>query len=550
MLALAALVTLCALPALSGDWVYDDWTLLDNPLTDGADDVLRAPLRHSGEYIARMEDPDERGFLTFTWRPASMLSLVAVHAASPRPLPHHLLSLLLHLGIVAALLVRLRARDGATLRPGSLVVLALVALHPAFGESWLWINGRSDVLAGLALAWLAVLLLGVTAERKPSRWGRAVVALLIVLVGAGAKETFVPAAGVVALCALADAGRRKEAVGVLVGLLLFLVLRTLVLPPSHGLGGTAQLVLAGGLLERVPQVLALGGEGLLLPAARPMRSLAWELGGPWGIDQALALGVGLVGLGWAIRARSWRAVLLLVGAAACLAPTAHVASTFWAGLDRYLVMPGLLTVLAVLEILDRPGRAPDAAPAPAGRATLAAVAALLLVAWSGFSLASTAGFYASQERFVWSMVERRPEDPTGYLFVAGELAQKGMPDLCGQLLDQMPDVELPPAHLREKVRLLLLLGRVVEAAELVEAGHARSPEDPWLALTAVVVRLGRRDMDGARALADRFTSDPTWCVPARAWIHRFLTEDGATPPPELEAAAARLFEGGVCSWTP
>jgi hypothetical protein len=85
-----------------------------------------------------------------------MFTLLASHALVPRPWLHHAVSWGLHVATAASLYVLLLRRvsnhgwrhaDGA-----AFVLAALFLLHPVTAEAYVWINGRSDLLAGFWLA--------------------------------------------------------------------------------------------------------------------------------------------------------------------------------------------------------------------------------------------------------------------------------------------------------------------------------------------------------------------------------------------------------------
>ncbi len=184
-----------ALPALRGSWVYDDHILPHHGLLDDGGDLLATFGRTSRDYFAwraPTHDPLTPGA---TYRPAAMLTLLLGNLLGGHtPFAHHALSLGLHLATLAALGLAARRRAPLVwLAP----VIALLALHPAPAEAWLWINGRADLQAGLTLALLALALDGLRgAARVPSL-------AALVAWGCLSKETFaLTAAGVVAAHAL------------------------------------------------------------------------------------------------------------------------------------------------------------------------------------------------------------------------------------------------------------------------------------------------------------------------------------------------------------
>jgi hypothetical protein len=100
---LGVAVLVVSFPAWTGSWIYDDWSMSRNPLMDDAGDLWRVFSRSSTDYLGWTPGREVAGS---TYRPLSMFSLIAVQALFGRtPLPHHLLSVAMHLACVA-LLVR------------------------------------------------------------------------------------------------------------------------------------------------------------------------------------------------------------------------------------------------------------------------------------------------------------------------------------------------------------------------------------------------------------------------------------------------------------
>ena len=91
-------------PALAGSWVYDDRLMVGHPMLDGLEDVVPAFGRTSDDYQARTRSgPAIAGGSTY--RPLAMVSFILVNGTvGPRPLAHHIVSLLCHLGAIWLLL--------------------------------------------------------------------------------------------------------------------------------------------------------------------------------------------------------------------------------------------------------------------------------------------------------------------------------------------------------------------------------------------------------------------------------------------------------------
>ncbi|MCK6575243.1 hypothetical protein L6V77_29605 [Myxococcota bacterium] len=513
---LALLVVVLAWPALTGSFIYDDVALASHPYLDGQDDLVAAWGRNSADYL---DTADIAVRSTATWRPLSMISIIAVQAvAGPSPTAHHLVSLGLHGLAVALVVATLRRRDAAPVWQA--LGGALVALHPAPGEAWLWINGRSDVLAGVWLAGLAYHLAGASTGAR-----RAVVSTLLMVGGALSKETFLPAA--LGLCvAHAQASVPERSARHLVRDVAGACLPFVGAAAVFWFGRVATLpedlpVLGGGglpgplrLLTRGPDLVGLGLETLLVPQARGMRFLGWELSGRGALPGLLATACVVLAVALLLRRGRHRAAALLTGATLTLLPVGLVGDAFWLGFDRYLYLPLVLIVLALAE-----------APAPAPRLALAGGGpALLVCAWA---LWGTAGTYASPVEFALGMATLRPGEPTGALMTAGEAVAAGRREAALALLDARPvvtDRPVPPALTHQLAGEYLGLGRPDRAAALIEEAAAAAPDDPNLRFDLMTLRMGQRRVDEALALAEALIADPLRRPATRAQLAQWAAD--------------------------
>ncbi len=185
--AIALLAIAAYLPALNGDWIWDDdsyvtanvlvqsrsgladiWTLARDPASG-------ALVPHTPQYYPLV-------FTTF-WVEHALYGL--------EPLGYHVTNLLLHLAN-AWLVWRLLARLGV---PGAACAAALFALHPMNVESVAWITERKNVLSGLCylLAFLAFLRFDDT--RRPRWWLLALLAFVGALLSKSVTATLPIAIG-------------------------------------------------------------------------------------------------------------------------------------------------------------------------------------------------------------------------------------------------------------------------------------------------------------------------------------------------------------------
>lgn len=521
---LAALLLISAAagtPAILGSWVYDDWGMLGNPLMDGADDLVEVFSRHSGDFLSAT-DPDAvvTGPSVNTYRPVTAASLIALLVVfGESELPQHIFSWALHALVVIALAFALL--DPARRRPRPLPSLLLIgfALHPAWVEAHGWINGRSDVMAGLALAVAAALLVRVPDDRSRLAW-RCVGLFLCACVGLWSKEVF--AIGMFALLVASlpwDALRRAEprgrapefwlpglAVGAGIGLAL--ALRASVI----GLVGGRSLPLADALRPAASlKLMALTADGLLAPRARVMRNLAWEFAQPISPIETLCAALAIGMLLWALRRRRWATVVLLSGAAACMLPTAFVSNTFWLGLDRYLYLPGILTVLAISRA--------SAGPNAWTRGWLMAATGLTI--WLAAQTYSASLAYASEEQWLITMTEERPSDPSGPIAAASWFLEEGDAAAARQALARVPLTGSPPALARAAALKWKELREPGAVIRLLEDSRARFPEDPYVAFDVMGLRAAQGRLDDALQLASELSAEPHFCAAVGAELDRW-----------------------------
>ena len=486
--AVAVIAILLAVSAasLGGDWVYDDLHMVGNAAMDGADDVLAALWRTSDDYLP----PSQHG-ATRTFRPATMLTLVATHVGAPNPLAHRLVSVALHALVVLVLLSWERRRPS-----GWTVAVAAFALHPALAEAWLYVNGRSDLVAGLCLA-------GLWRVLQMRHRAAPLACALVALLGVFSKETFVVAAPFVLLAALPERGARRRLLAGAAGLVAGVALAAAV-QPDLGAGGSIGRLLDPRIASRWPALIGLGAETIAVPWPRPMRSLAHELAPSAGPHLAALVIVLAAVVALAIK-RRLRALLHVLGAIAVLLPTALVSDVFWLGFDRYLYMPLILIATACAPELR--------ATTIRRRGALLATPALALL--GALTAASGLG-YASHEGMIEAIIARRPEDPTGYLLGASERAQAG--DLAGAfaLVEQIQADQLTGASAHQTASLLHRLQRPDLVVLVLEEAHRREPDHPFVRLDLVGLRGAQGRFDEALDLAEALREEPGFCAPVRA----------------------------------
>jgi hypothetical protein len=550
--ALCALIVVATFPAWTGGWVYDDWLMLKNQSMDGAEDLPAAFGRSSADYLG-LNAATYAGAVTY--RPLSMLSLIAVQAFAPEaPLLHHACSLALHLASVWLLFRTLRASAGALVaRLGALTF----GLHPLGVEAYGWINGRSDVLAGFGIALLAWTLLGVAARTQqgaesplPAQHAgepRVWLAGLGALIAGLSKETALLAALGTALAALFPPGRtrtlrelrqarRAPVLAAVAGVAIALTARRAAL---FDMGSTLESL---SHLQDLPRaLLRLGAVALgsvLVPAPRTMLNLGYELARPASAPElALLVAFGALLL-WLACTRRLRAGLLLATAALMIVPCVLVRHTFWLGCDRYLYIPLLLSCLALgapaldAWIADR--------LRPAARGAMAS-AWLLSLALSTFWTSRT---YHGQTEQMLAMIHERPDDPTGPLVGARWLWHAGNREGARTLIDRVPRSGLAPPLASQLATRLGEMGRTDEALAVVADMARGHPDDPYVQLDVLAVELDQGELAAAAKQAQRLRQHPGFCRAARALIAQHLRGPSWSAAQRREGSA--LLAGYSC----
>ena len=188
-LIILALSLAAYLPALFGDFVYDDVRFVkENEAIRSLSPAAIASFFTDPKTIAPV---GWKGI----YRPIRTLDFAVDHAiGGGRPWFYHLRNVLYHAcgAVLLMLILRLLLGDSAGARRGAFLGALLFALHPVHTESVAWITSRGDVLV-LVFFLLALLL------HMHGRFGMATVFLLIALLSKESAVVFVGAAVVVDL---------------------------------------------------------------------------------------------------------------------------------------------------------------------------------------------------------------------------------------------------------------------------------------------------------------------------------------------------------------
>jgi hypothetical protein len=533
---LVAVIGLCSVPALLGGFVYDDELVKSHALFDGWENLWLAFQRTSHDYWPDMLNAASGS----TYRPLPVASLVATNVLFGRqPLPHHLVSLALH--TLTTAMVGLFGCDFRRyqLPPCWLFATALFALHPLVGETFLWISGRNDLLAGCTLASTALLLQARSQGVRPAQHDLSFTAACATTLSFGAlcKEPFLVAATFLLVAEVATATRKRALWPALLAWAFAVIvttrLRILAAPHARSVGS---VLLDREFLLRVPHALALGLETLFVPRARPMRAFSWELEQPWTAPQ-LCLLVGTLGVMlWLLCRAQLRAAILLLGAAATLAPSAAVADYFWLGLDRYVHLPFILLLMAAAPLAPRlQARLDGLGPAP--RRWLGTACAALL-GWFALSSWSTATSFASQTEFSRALITARPADPSGYLVGAASVDDAGRQAVI-TYLQAMSERDLSPAFVHAVVLAQARYGLHRAVVVTLERAARNYPDNAHVRFDLLELRGAQHRFHEGLELSDGLLRDARLCPVARA---KLIEWDGerALPDSVRERLRAQL----------
>jgi pentatricopeptide repeat protein len=500
LLALSLVIIAVSTPAWTGTYIYDDWKMQDNQASDGVEDLVFAFARTSKDYLG---SDDDIAALGTTYRPLSHVTLIAVQALGGSPLVHHLISLGLHLVCVFLLYAVLSHRGNAM---WAFSLASVFALHPLTIEAYGWINGRSDVLAGVALVALAWVL----TRRQNLKTG--LMACTITAAAVLSKETAVIATSALLVSTVVPQNGetyreilRSRGITLIIGILgvaLALGLRALFVEVAQAGFGT--FISQQDLVLKVVRLYAKALNSALIPMPRTMATLGWGLWRPLNTPEILLLAVAVGVTIWLLYRKAFRAVVLIAGAALTLVPTVVVSNSFWSGFDRYLYMPAILICLSLKKN-------PTAKEKTRIRTVVQRVSLPLIACILAASSYATAQNYASQSAFMASMIQLRPEDPSGYLFGANWMGEAGDNDAALKLLDRVPERGLPRPLASRLVTRLSKAGRVDRALSVFEDMIRRYPDDPFALYDSIPVRLELDQYAKAFEAAERLRGYPSFC---------------------------------------
>jgi hypothetical protein len=274
----------------------------------------------------------------------------------------------------------------------------------------------------------------------------------------------------------------------------------------------------------------------LLATALPAQPMAMVAG------LAVATVAALVVL---LRRRRTGAVVLVLGAGAALLPAALVSDAWWFGFDRYLYLPAILLIFAVVSAWPAPNVRGESAAAASNRLALVG----LVVCWcgvAGWGLWRTARAYSGPQAFAIAMTDERPEDPSGWLWLARDVAKAGFVPRARAVLAAMPaDPEgaWPPIVSHELATLYLGFGQPAEAAAVVERAAAAWPAHVNLRFDLMALRMSQGRFDEGLDLAKALLVLPAQRAPTRQMLEGWSRQPGLDP--AARARCAELLTGSA-----
>jgi tetratricopeptide (TPR) repeat protein len=432
----AVFAFLLYLPSLGGGFLRDDHFLIE-----------RHPYLRAAGWLGKLLAADfwaPVSGATGMWRPVVVLSYwVDGRLGGWTPLWFHVVNTLAH-ALTTGMLAMLAASSGAGLAATWLCALAFAAM-PAHVESVAWISGRTDVFC--ALFGIAALWLDVRARGEGRAWPGPL-PLLALALSLMSKEVSLPLLGVLAVSEWTRerppgwSGLRsvRWLAPYAAVTAVYLVLHR-VLAPDPGLISVhdvqSHVASRGAVWALFPGYIA-----FLWPwfPHSPDRAAPLMSANP-GIETAIgALGVAaLAALLLVLLWRRWRGAAALALILFPLGPPLVLAATRGYGLygERHMYLPsaGVVWVLALaLPVLG------SSLGGRTGRRAAGALAAVLVV---GSAVETLRAFpaYHDDGAMYRTMAEHEPDNPMGFLGLAGVLTQSGRLDDAVVALDRAERID-------------------------------------------------------------------------------------------------------------
>ena len=207
-----------------------------------------------------------------------------------------------------------------------------------------------------------------------------------------------------------------------------------------------------------------------------------------------------------------------------------VADFFWLGFNRYLMASLCLVLLGIVPAALTWEHRPSRPTLALGGVAVALMAALNF---------GSARVYQSQAVWIETMVQTRPEDPTGYLLASYHAWIFDTDDEARRLLAMMPS-QIPEAMTNTVTKIHLELGMVERAhAIVIEDVLVRAPDNQQALYSAFLIRERQGDWVELVAMGEKIMASPVLCREVQA-RYRALLLGGDVPVAQKSAIRALL----------
>jgi hypothetical protein len=406
------------------------------------------------------------------YRPVTKFTLIGTHLLVPKPWLHHAVNWLLHAATSLLLFAVLRSQPRAASSVPDVTndivaagLAGLFFLHPVHVESYVWIHGRSDLLAGFWLVVLAFLLNRMSGAPRRAT-GLLLTLGLVAFLGASSKFPFAIAAVAAwfAWAAQTRAPRWKIAGSAIAsGIAVHVLLRSVFAPFGDQVGATENVLSDPATWASLPRLICKGTEALLAFRAEAMQSLSWVLSGPWSTREWLGLAIALLVVSFLAYRRDWPGLVYFAGALLTLAPVVVVSSAFWLGFDRYLYVPAILALFALAPYVIW-----AASRGRRFRNVLCAFA-LALLTYAALQTHKASQAYASQDAYDQALLRDHVEDPSIHYYFAIVAARRANPTGVRKYLSSMPSPPWPTPIIIPTYELAAKANDSVKTREAVDA---------------------------------------------------------------------------------
>lgn len=342
------------------------------------------------------------------------------------PTSYHVTNFVAHAFATLLLLLLLR-RMNTDAHPALAMFGALMfGVSPELAEAHVWINGRSDLFAGLFAIGAAVVFERALRHASATIRNLGIAAgSLLVLAALLSKESafglvfvlpWIPAAGATVRA------RVMTMAATTVAAVIYFVMRTHALDGVHASDGAPQMMTA---LLNAPILLADAASELLVPVRVSVRALSEDyasLGGAARLLITVSSTATLLVLAIAAR-RNERLRFGIAWFVVTLLPAAFVTTTMWPGFGRFLCLPaqglGIVVVELVRMLIAR-------LPQTETRALrLLAIGGILYVSLLAVRLHTYARVWHDEVTLYRQWIEAQPDRPHGYAWLGMTYLEHG-----------------------------------------------------------------------------------------------------------------------------